>query len=67
MEKRAFTVAETAQQLGCHPLTLRRAIARGELRAVRVGRKVLVPAVALDEFLAARPTSGREAEARPPP
>jgi excisionase family DNA binding protein len=57
MEKRVLDVFETAEQLGVHPLTVRRAIARGELPAVRVGRKVLVPVRALDEFLAARPAA----------
>ena len=55
MEKRVFTVDEVAEQLGCHALTVRRAIARGEMPAVRVGRKVVIPAKALDEFLETRP------------
>ena len=35
-------VAEAASELGVHPRTVRRALARGELPSRRVGRKVLV-------------------------
>jgi excisionase family DNA binding protein len=51
-ERQTRTVGEAAAVVGVHPLTLRRAIARGEIRAVRVGRRVLVPLAALDAFLA---------------
>jgi len=56
-EKRALTAFEAADQLGVHVLTVRRAIARGELRAVRVGRAVRIPVKALDEFLEGRPAA----------
>ena len=52
LDKKTRTVPEAAKELGVHELTLRRAIARGEIRAVRVGRRVLVPSAALDDFLA---------------
>jgi excisionase family DNA binding protein len=55
--KRALTAYEVAHQLGVHPMTVRRAIARGDIRAVKVGRRVLVPVRALDEFLETRPTA----------
>jgi len=48
MEQRALNVAEAARVLNVHPLTIRKAITRGELRAVRIGRKVLVPVAAID-------------------
>ena len=57
MEKRVLTVGEVAKELGMHPLSIRRAIARGEIHAVRVGRKVLVPTRSLDDFLEARPSA----------
>jgi excisionase family DNA binding protein len=57
VEKRVLTVNEVAQELRLHPLTVRRAIARGEIPAVKVGRRVLVPMRALDEFLASRPAA----------
>jgi len=52
--KRVLTVAEAAAELRCHPLTLRRAIRRGELPVVRVGVKILIPTKALDAFLEGR-------------
>ncbi len=35
----SFTVAELADRWNCHPETVRRMIASGELRAFRVGRE----------------------------
>jgi excisionase family DNA binding protein len=55
--KRVLTAYEVAEQLGCHVLTVRKAISRGELRAVRIGRKVLIPVTALDDFLDSRPAA----------
>jgi excisionase family DNA binding protein len=49
------TVYEAAERMGCHPLTVRRLIRDGKLRAVRIGRKVVVPVSALDEFLERQP------------
>jgi excisionase family DNA binding protein len=34
-----LTLAQAAEKLQCHPETLRRAIARGELKAGRLGEK----------------------------
>jgi len=45
------TVAEAAVEIGVHHLTLRKAIARGEIRAVRVGRRILIPTAELERFL----------------
>jgi excisionase family DNA binding protein len=56
-KKVVLDVWEVAQLLGIHRLSVRRAIERGELRAVRVGRRVLVPRKTLDEFLENRPTA----------
>ena len=47
----ALSVYETAERLGIHPQTVRSMIKRGELRAVRAGRRVLVPVRAIDEYL----------------
>jgi excisionase family DNA binding protein len=49
----ALTLAETAQRTGLSERTLRRAIADGRLRAIRAGRSVRVPILALDEFVGA--------------
>ena len=35
----SFTVAELADRWNCHPETVRRMIASGELKAFRVGRE----------------------------
>lgn len=51
MEKRTLSVREAAAILGVHHLTVRKAIARGELPGVRVGRRVLVPRRALERLL----------------
>ncbi len=51
MDRLTMTVAEAAAAVGVHHLTLRKAIARGELRAVRVGRRIIVPRSALEAFL----------------
>lgn len=41
-EDRLLTVAEVAERLRVHPITVRRHIKSGRLRAVRVGRSVRV-------------------------
>ena len=51
INKRTLTVSEAATTLGVAPLTLYGAIRRGEIRAVRIGRRVLVPAAAIEELL----------------
>ena len=53
-------VKEAAAELGLHEVTVRRHIATGELRAIRLGPngRVRVPREALDEFL--RPYSENE-------
>jgi excisionase family DNA binding protein len=48
----ALDVRDVAGLLEIHPETVRRLIAKGELRAVRIGRLVRVPREALTEFLA---------------
>ncbi|KAF0245269.1 MAG: hypothetical protein FD180_1816 [Planctomycetota bacterium] len=45
------TIRETAQALGCCSRTIERAIYRGEIKAVRVGRAVRVVVPALDAWL----------------
>jgi excisionase family DNA binding protein len=41
--ERLLTVAEVAERLRVHPITVRRHIKAGRLRAVRIGRSVRVP------------------------
>ena len=49
-----FTIVEAAARLGIHRQTLRAAIERGDVRAVRIGRRWLVPVAAIDELLEGR-------------
>jgi excisionase family DNA binding protein len=51
MAKLTETVVEAAAELGVHHLTLRKAIARGEIRAVRVGRRILIPKTEIERLL----------------
>lgn len=53
-QKLAFSIVETGQKTDLHPDTVRTLIRTGRLRAVRVGRRYIVPATAIDEFLADR-------------
>lgn len=50
-EPMVLTIAEAAARLGIHRQTLRAAIERGDVRAVRIGRRWLVPVTAIDELL----------------
>jgi excisionase family DNA binding protein len=61
-ERLVLSLAEAAARLGLHRQSLRAAIDRGDLRAVRVGRKWLVPVDAIDELL-----TGRRVVERPRP
>ncbi len=50
-ERQTLSIADAAARLGVHRQTLRAAIERGDVRAVRVGRRWLVPVAAIDELL----------------
>ncbi len=53
-DRLTLSLAEAAIRLGVHRTSLRAAIDRGEIRAVRLGRRWLVPRDAIDELLAQR-------------
>jgi len=53
-ECRTLTIADAAARLGIHRQTLRAAIERGDLHAVRIGRRWLIPIAAIDELLEGR-------------
>jgi excisionase family DNA binding protein len=53
-ERLVFTLDEAAACLGVHRQSLRSAIERGELRAVRLGRRWLVPVSAVDDLIQGR-------------
>lgn len=46
-----ITVAEAAPLLGLHPETLYDAIARGDMPAIRVGRRLAIPAAHIRRLL----------------
>lgn len=48
-----FTVPEAAERLRVSPRTVRRLIASGELRPVRIGRRTVLTERELEAFLAA--------------
>ncbi len=48
---KAFSVDEVAERLGVNPQTVRSMIERGDLRAIRVGRLLRIPAEVLEGFL----------------
>jgi excisionase family DNA binding protein len=54
--RRTLSLAEAAAQLGLHRTTLRGAIDRGEVPAVRIGRRWLIARQVLDDLLAGRVT-----------
>lgn len=49
---RAYTVPQAAEMLGLSEVYLRVMLKRGDIRCVKAGRRVLVPATAIREFLA---------------
>jgi excisionase family DNA binding protein len=50
MRKIAYSVKEASTLLGVHFNTLHRAIKRGEIRAVRIGHRLIVPAAELERL-----------------
>lgn len=60
VQRETFTVDEAAKILGIGRTSAFEAVARGDLPAIRMGRRLLVPKAALAELLAAareRPTT----------
>ena len=51
-EPETVSVPVFSQQLGIDPRTVRRAIAAGDIRCVRIGRRWLIPVAELDRLLA---------------
>jgi len=53
-----LSVAELARELGLSQMTLYRVIAAGEFPAVRIGRRLVVPARVLEDMAAAALATG---------
>ena len=51
MEPLAVDVREAARLTSLSTFTIRRAVKRGRLRAVRVGRRVLIPVTELEQLV----------------
>jgi len=51
-KSRAITVGAAAKRLDVNPKTIYRAIARGELAAVRVGRSIRISELVLERLIA---------------
>lgn len=51
LQRRAYSVAEVARMLGVGHTAVRNAIARGDLRVVRVGGRVVIPLTAIAKLL----------------
>jgi excisionase family DNA binding protein len=55
--ERAVSIHDTAHALGLAEITVRRAIRRGEIHALRVGRVLRVPVAEIERLLAPSPAS----------
>jgi excisionase family DNA binding protein len=52
MENRLRSIDETSERIGVSPFTTRRLIKAKQLRAVRVGKRVLVPQSEIERVIA---------------
>jgi excisionase family DNA binding protein len=55
----SFSVKVGAAETGLSERTLRDAISKGELKVMRVGRRVLISPSALDDYLNGRSAAGK--------
>ncbi|MHB8289936.1 MAG: helix-turn-helix domain-containing protein [Acidimicrobiales bacterium] len=60
VERLTFTVEEAAESLGISRAFAYEAIARGEIPCIRIGRRVLIPKIALDKLLSGTGEQGRQ-------
>jgi excisionase family DNA binding protein len=68
LEERVLRVEEAARLLGVSPSTYYQAARRGEVPAVRIGRRLIVPGAALARLLGGEHTgsgTGQESGPRP--
>jgi len=57
MDRWTVTVEEAAEMLGISRSSAYECVHRGELRALRLGRRLVVPRTALEELLGGAPAS----------
>lgn len=60
-ERKAYTVAEAAEALRVSQWLVREACRRGELRSVRIGKRIIIPGNAIEDYLAATDQAGNAA------
>ena len=58
-ERRWLSIAELARELGMSQMTLYRVIRAGEFPAVRIGRRLFVPAAVLDQLAESALSTGQ--------
>lgn len=63
--KKAYSVDEAAEVLGISPWLVREAVRRDEIRCIRIGRRIIIPAAVIDQLLAAPDNRGEDEERRP--
>jgi len=56
MQKELFTIPECCKTLNLGPTTLYKYINQKRIRAVKLGKKTLIPRDAIDEFIASLPS-----------
>jgi excisionase family DNA binding protein len=59
--KRAYAPQELVEMLGLSRGTIYALLAEGRIRSVRVGRRIVVPSEAVDEFLRSEEAGGNPA------
>jgi len=62
-DRQWLSISELAKELGMSQMTLYRVIAAGEFPAVRIGRRLFVPARVLDRLAESALATGREVSA----
>lgn len=50
-ERAAFTVGETAAQMGVNRNSIYAAIRRGDIRSIRIGKRILIPKKHIEQLL----------------
>lgn len=63
--KKAYSVSEAADVLGVSQWLVREAIRRGEIRCNRIGKRIIIPATAIDQFLSLPDDRGGSEESHP--
>lgn len=64
-EKLAYTMKEAAAALGIGRTTLWRAVSEGQLAALKLGSRTLIPADALRQWVGSMPSRGRHSPCSP--